>query len=209
MGWLNFNKSSSLYKQVRSINGGGTRSLSIERSLTVELVKDAALKTFFPEGKSKLGNVNNFIIEIRDFKGDTVDLTRTIEDLYNGSKLKMLRLYLYTIPITQSDAQTTTLAGVQPTGPTPLPAEEQRAPLFADVQPAPSFAETQREPLCPDVQPTTSTAEQHPAPQSANPQATQSTIDSDATFNWVDSGTPEVFIKIALEQFNRASFGSN
>ena len=53
-------------------------------------------KPFFPSGNSKLGSVEEFDIEIRNFQGTTIDKEMNINDLYIASKLKILRVYMYT-----------------------------------------------------------------------------------------------------------------
>ena len=49
---------------MRSPNGGGTQNMSVEKAVICHV------KTFFPEGNSKLGKEIMFDIEIRNFKGE-------------------------------------------------------------------------------------------------------------------------------------------
>ena len=109
VGWLHY-QNHSLH-QVRSKNGGGTRHLVLERSTSVKQIMVMAKNLFFPEGKSPKGPVEDFTYEICDFKKQPVAITSTITDLYEQSKLKMVRLYLCTRPfvhsITESDTSDT------------------------------------------------------------------------------------------------------
>ena len=94
LGWLN--RKGPVYKQVRAPSGGGTRNFSVEKDLTVSDLFEVAVETFFPQGKSKLGNKEDFKMEMRDFKGEYLCPSDTIEEMYARSKLKMLRFYLHT-----------------------------------------------------------------------------------------------------------------
>ena len=51
---------------------------------------------FFPNGYSNVGDVNEFEIEMKDFQGRNMSSSLTIEEAYDISKLRILRLYLYT-----------------------------------------------------------------------------------------------------------------
>jgi hypothetical protein len=63
--------------------------------MTVNDLKVATLAKFFPNSVSKFGALENCNAEIRDFKGENVSSDTTIEDLYQTSKLKTLKAYLY------------------------------------------------------------------------------------------------------------------
>ncbi|KAK5874636.1 hypothetical protein PBY51_019564 [Eleginops maclovinus] len=100
LGWQHYHNHD--FHQVRSKNGGGTRHLAVEKSTMVKQIMETAKNLFFPEGKSPKGSVEDFTYEICDFKKQSVDMTTTIADLYEQSKLKMLRLYLCTKPTVHS-----------------------------------------------------------------------------------------------------------
>ncbi|KAH3801397.1 uncharacterized protein LOC127838578 [Dreissena polymorpha] len=93
---MNFNEKSKDFKQVRQTGGGGVRHLIINKTLVVQTLLEHAKETCFPFGNSKLGSVEEFDIEIRNFQGTTIDKEMNINDLYIASKLKILRVYMYT-----------------------------------------------------------------------------------------------------------------
>ncbi|KAH3880926.1 hypothetical protein DPMN_004848, partial [Dreissena polymorpha] len=97
LGWLN-RTGKTRYKQVRAQNGGGTRRFQIDKAITVGELLNVATATFFPGGISNFGQLCDYIYEIKDFKGDSIEENKTMEDLYKDSRLKVLRLYLYTRP---------------------------------------------------------------------------------------------------------------
>ena len=53
VGWMNFDVKEQRYKQVKSVNGGGTRHLSVDKDETVADIKVMAENLFFPNGLSK------------------------------------------------------------------------------------------------------------------------------------------------------------
>ena len=50
---------------------------------------------FFANGESKRGKGEEFAFSIKDFKGEEMG-SRTVSELYEESKVKILRLYMYT-----------------------------------------------------------------------------------------------------------------
>lgn len=100
VGWLHHQNHD--FHQVRSKNGGGTRHLVLEKSTMVKQIIEDAKNLFFPEGKSPKGSIEDFTFEICDFKKQSVAMTATVAELYEQSKLKMLRLYLCTKPTVHS-----------------------------------------------------------------------------------------------------------
>lgn len=50
---MDFDEEWERYKQVKSVNGGGTRHLSIDKNETVADIKVMAENLFFPQGHSK------------------------------------------------------------------------------------------------------------------------------------------------------------
>jgi hypothetical protein len=107
MGWFHLDEIALKYKQVRSQNGGGTRTLLLEKSCTLPDILSKAIETFFPnDGQSKFGKISSMNTEMRDFKGDTLAGNRTVDELYKESKLKKLRVYLYTKTKKGQDSET-------------------------------------------------------------------------------------------------------
>lgn len=93
LGWMDYDAKLGDFRQVRCQNGGGTRSLNIPKSATQEDVIEVGKSLFFPDGKSKKGPVDNFNLVLKDFQAGDIK-EKTIEDMYTGYKLKMLRVYL-------------------------------------------------------------------------------------------------------------------
>ncbi|KAI2644313.1 Ribonuclease 3 [Labeo rohita] len=82
VGWMNFNARDNDFKQVRSAKGGGTRHVSIDVNSTMKDVQQIAEGLFFPM--------------IRDFSHRMTESECTVGDLYEASKVKILRRYLFT-----------------------------------------------------------------------------------------------------------------
>ncbi|KAA0723155.1 hypothetical protein E1301_Tti005274 [Triplophysa tibetana] len=96
LGWMNFSARENDFKQVRSAKGGGTRHVSMDVKSTVRDVQKLAERLFFPNGKSKHLELTSLDCSIRDFSHRMVESEFTIEDLYEETKVKILRLYLFT-----------------------------------------------------------------------------------------------------------------
>lgn len=94
VGWHDLDPASQNYKQVRSQNGGGIRHLSVPKSMTVEDILQSALQLFFPDGKNKKGDIGDFEFEIRNVDGSSVGQC-TMGELYERTKVKMLRLNIF------------------------------------------------------------------------------------------------------------------
>lgn len=96
VGWMDFDEEEERYKQVKSVNGGGTRHLSIDKNEKVADIKVMAENLFFPKGRSKRNkSLSNYSTHIESSQIH-VDVSNTVDELYNESKVKMLRLYLCT-----------------------------------------------------------------------------------------------------------------
>ena len=96
LGSMDYSMQYQSYKQVRQRVGGGVRHLTVDRNMRMSEVLQYALETFFPGGNSQRGSAEEFHVELKDFQGQDVNLSRTVIDLYNDSKLKLMRVYLYT-----------------------------------------------------------------------------------------------------------------
>ncbi|XP_065116262.2 uncharacterized protein [Paramisgurnus dabryanus] len=96
LGWMDFDEKEQRYKQVKAINGGGTRHLSLDKNKTVKDVKDDAEILFFPNGYSKKQKkLSHYTTDI-ECSQVHVEMSKTIEQLYSESKVRILRLYLCT-----------------------------------------------------------------------------------------------------------------
>lgn len=90
LGWIHQGK------QVRKRCGGGTRVLDVNKTATKMDLLLHAKKLFFPDGKSKKGNWEDFIHNVYDFKECELDDHTDVGELYTLSKFGMLRFYLHT-----------------------------------------------------------------------------------------------------------------
>ncbi|VDI52799.1 Hypothetical predicted protein [Mytilus galloprovincialis] len=96
LGWLM--KEGDRMKQVRGPTGGGTRHLIVDKDTLVSTIKETALKLYFPEGISPRGKIENFVVDIMDFKRQSANLDLSVENIYDRSKMRLLRFYLLTVP---------------------------------------------------------------------------------------------------------------
>lgn len=96
MGWLHFDNGS--YRQVKAKNGGGTRHLSVQKSATMGELLETGKGLFFTNGFSSKGPVEDFEFNIRDYSHNTVPLGITVSQLYEQTKLRMLRIYTTSKP---------------------------------------------------------------------------------------------------------------
>ncbi|XP_076842446.1 uncharacterized protein LOC143487027 [Brachyhypopomus gauderio] len=107
VGWMDFDENEQRYKQVKAIKGGGTRQLTVDKETTIEEMKDLALSLFFPSGVSKTEkNVACYTTEIQSSQID-INSTDTVNQLYEKSKVRLLRLYLCTKKRSEQDLQST------------------------------------------------------------------------------------------------------
>ena len=96
VGWLM--QTNGNRKQIRSKTGGGTRHLEIEKSITVNEIKPLAMDLFFPNGSSLWGPLDKFNCSMSNFDGQAIDDgSVTVEELYEQTKHRIVRLYLKTV----------------------------------------------------------------------------------------------------------------
>lgn len=94
IGWLHFNIAE--YQQVRTRNGGGTRHATVDKSTTVSQILEMGKELFFPDGTSTKGVIEDFLFEVCDFKKNRIPLDETVGNLYEKTKLRLLRFYICT-----------------------------------------------------------------------------------------------------------------
>lgn len=97
IGWLHFQMGE--FHQVKTKNGGGTRHLTCQKNVKIEELMKTGKELFFPHGLSPKGHAEKFIFEIRDFSQNIVSPECTVCQLYDQTKLRMLRLYICTTEI--------------------------------------------------------------------------------------------------------------
>ncbi|CAG9823866.1 unnamed protein product [Phaedon cochleariae] len=96
LGWQHKNKDSQCYRQVRTKQGGGTRSIKINLSSTKNDILSRAKDIFFPDGISEKGHISKFRCELWDFKCNLIDYDIDVSEMYTLSGLNRLRFYLST-----------------------------------------------------------------------------------------------------------------
>lgn len=82
------------FVQIKEKRGGGTRHLKALKSATMAELLECGKELFFPNGKNKLGDINEFELKLRDFTEEEVDPQTTLSEQYEMRKVKILRLYL-------------------------------------------------------------------------------------------------------------------
>ncbi|XP_053407985.1 uncharacterized protein LOC123546442 [Mercenaria mercenaria] len=96
LGWLHQYGFNGSLKQVRSASGGGTRTVAIQLDCLIGDVLPVAKDLFFPDGISKKGTVDEFDFHIADQTQTRLSPHLKIQELYERTKLKRVRLYMVT-----------------------------------------------------------------------------------------------------------------
>ena len=65
LGWKNYNKKTHKYASVRRC--GGSRTISVDKHITIKDIKQMAVAMFFPNNMSKLGNIAFFKYDLGSF----------------------------------------------------------------------------------------------------------------------------------------------
>lgn len=67
--------------------------MSVQKTVTMGELLEMGKSLFFPNGKSPKGSAEDFVFDIRDFSHENVPLESTVNQLYEQTKVKMLRIY--------------------------------------------------------------------------------------------------------------------
>lgn len=96
LGWYNFNRKKKRYQQVREMQGGGRRTFVMDRSSTLQEVKQKAESLFFPNDRSRSGKRKcEFTIEIADFSLTVFqDPSLTVEQYLETSNITSAKVNL-------------------------------------------------------------------------------------------------------------------
>ncbi|CAH1154527.1 unnamed protein product [Phaedon cochleariae] len=97
IGWLCMHDEENRYRQVRTLQGGGTRRVTIDKTSRCTDVLEMSKNLFFPEGVSTKGPITDFKVELVDYKSHKFDENLTVQEMYELSALGTLRFYLATI----------------------------------------------------------------------------------------------------------------
>ncbi|ESO90461.1 hypothetical protein LOTGIDRAFT_164040 [Lottia gigantea] len=95
IGWL-FEEDDKKLKQVRLKTGGGTRKLDVPKMCTCADVLNIGKSLFFPGDISAKGPLSDFDLEIRDFAQNKLDENINVGEMYDTTKINLLRFYLVT-----------------------------------------------------------------------------------------------------------------
>ena len=94
VGWISLNPCNQKYMQIYEPSGGGIKHVTYPVDTKLAVVMDDAKGWFFPGGRSRRGDVNDFELFMTDSTHEPIDLQETVENRYNVQKQKLLRLYL-------------------------------------------------------------------------------------------------------------------
>ncbi|KAJ3602995.1 hypothetical protein NHX12_030739 [Muraenolepis orangiensis] len=67
--------------------------MSVQKTKTMGELLETGMGLFFPNGHSAKGPVDDFKFDIGDFGHNTVPLESTVNQLYEQTKQKMMRIY--------------------------------------------------------------------------------------------------------------------
>ncbi|XP_056327829.1 uncharacterized protein LOC130240372 [Danio aesculapii] len=94
MGWMHHDGQG--FVQMRAKKGGGTRKLSVPKEWKRKELIEEAICLFFPNGKNSHGSISEFELDLTNYQEVSLDAESTVGEMYNASKLTMMRFYLTT-----------------------------------------------------------------------------------------------------------------
>ncbi|VDI74013.1 Hypothetical predicted protein [Mytilus galloprovincialis] len=95
-GWAILDVNTQEFKKLREPTGGGIRKTELDKDTNTISLLNIALDLFFVNGKSPHGHLDEFTYKLTDFKLGDLDDAITVGELYELTKVKILRLYLCT-----------------------------------------------------------------------------------------------------------------
>jgi len=94
IGWMHYDGQG--FVQMRAKKGGGTRKLSVPKDWKRKELIEEAIRLFFPDEKNSHGSVSEFELDLTNYQEVSLDHETTVGEMYNASKLTMMRFYLTT-----------------------------------------------------------------------------------------------------------------
>ncbi|XP_032427069.1 uncharacterized protein LOC116725248 isoform X1 [Xiphophorus hellerii] len=94
IGWMNSRDGELL--QVRTKKGGGTRKIDVSKDCRKNDLIEKAVGLFFPSQRNSHGRITDFEVDMTDFQEHSLDEHITVGELYEQTKLPVLRFYLTT-----------------------------------------------------------------------------------------------------------------
>lgn len=100
LGWIHKTNTGSV--QVRAKKGGGTRKIRMSKKAMKNDILLEGKRLFFPNGESTKGMVNEFDLDVWDFKDRPLREDICLEEMYKETQMPVLRFYLATVQQTQN-----------------------------------------------------------------------------------------------------------
>lgn len=94
IGWMNYDGQG--FVQMRAKKGGGTRKLSVPKDWKRKELMEEAIRLFFPNGKNSHGSISEYESDLTNYQEVSLDEKTTVGEMYDISKLTMMRFYLTT-----------------------------------------------------------------------------------------------------------------
>lgn len=113
IGWM-CSLDGEKYKQIRSQTGGGTRKVCALKTMKKSDLIQKGIEIFFPGNISKMGKLEEFSLDLMDFKLSTIEDNVTVEDMFRATKFSNSKVRVYlatkekiqTVTRTASDEET-------------------------------------------------------------------------------------------------------
>lgn len=83
-------------KVLRTPSGGGTRKLTVDKTCDNKVLCEKGIELFFPDGKSSKGPLVKFTYQVLDYEKVPMPDGLTVGDLYEVTKIGILRFYFST-----------------------------------------------------------------------------------------------------------------
>ena len=93
---MNYDNLKNKYIGVRASRGGGIRTVHFRNETDASVILDEAKTLFFPCGKSNFGNIDKFIVNLGNYKGELItgnELENFTLSEYIRKKLSKTRFY--------------------------------------------------------------------------------------------------------------------
>ena len=98
IGWIHKSGRIATSTYMKKNKGGGTRKFKISKEATKKDLIEAGKKLFFPNGESSKGKWEEFDADVWNFRDKVLDDNITVGQLYEETKMPLLRYYLATTP---------------------------------------------------------------------------------------------------------------
>ena len=97
---MNYDNLKNKYIGVRASRGGGIRTVHFRNEIDASVILDEAKTLFFPCGKSNFGNIDKFIVNLGNYKGELIKDNEfenfTLSECIIPNKLSKTRLNMLT-----------------------------------------------------------------------------------------------------------------